>query len=198
MTAIDVYKTYLAFKQHFTKSNYDFFKYCGKSKASVQAFNKRKDRYFFEKMSRQKNDEEIKQYFLANFVECDDPQKLWIGEIIQCGDENHTTWMKRVQSLSYKFKEDVSILFEDQDFDLIFSAKNGKHPIILRKLHAKTICLETFVILDMILRFCKDFDRILLDPIWEFQSMKVQKYAPFLNIDLDQYKKILKEKVTHG
>ena len=60
MTPFDVYKTYLAFKNHFTKENYDYFKYCGKSRASLDSFHKRKDRYFFERTSRQKNDEEIK------------------------------------------------------------------------------------------------------------------------------------------
>lgn len=46
MTPIEVYKTYLAFKNHFTKPNYDYFQYCGKSRASKESFNKRKDRYF--------------------------------------------------------------------------------------------------------------------------------------------------------
>ena len=82
MTPIEVYKTYLAFKNHFTKPNYDYFQYCGKSRASKESFNKRKDRYFFERISRQKSDEEIKHYFLASFIECDDPSRLWIGEII--------------------------------------------------------------------------------------------------------------------
>ena len=72
MTPFDVYKTYLAFKNHFTKENYDYFKYCGKSRASLDSFHKRKDRYFFERTSRQKNDEEIKAYFVANFAECND------------------------------------------------------------------------------------------------------------------------------
>ena len=70
MTPIDVYKTYLAFKNHFTKVSYNYFKYSGKSRASKEAYNNRKDRYFFERMSRKKSDDEIKEYFLANFIEC--------------------------------------------------------------------------------------------------------------------------------
>ena len=68
MTPIEVYKTYLAFKNHFTKPNYDYFQYCGKSRASTESFNKRKDKYFFERMSRQKSDEEIKQYFACSTI----------------------------------------------------------------------------------------------------------------------------------
>ena len=110
MTPIEVYKTYLAFKNHFTKPNYDYFQYCGKSRASKESFNKRKDRYFFERMSRQKSDDEIRQYFLANFVECDDPSKLWIGEIIESGEKNYANWLKRSQSLFYLLRQRLKFL----------------------------------------------------------------------------------------
>ena len=86
MTPLEVYQTYLAFKNHFTKDNYDYFRYCGKTKASKTSFNKRKDRYFFERMSRKKSDDEIQRFFLANFSQSQDPQRLWIGEIIDTGD----------------------------------------------------------------------------------------------------------------
>ena len=109
MTPFDCYKTYLALKNHFTKPNYDYFKYCGRSRASVQSFHKRKDRYFFEKMSRQKSDDEIKAYFVANFIQCTDPSKLWIGEIIASGEENYTNWQKRIQSLTYMFKTESEV-----------------------------------------------------------------------------------------
>ena len=59
MTPIDTYKTYLALKNHFTKDQYDYHKYCGKVKAQLQSFYKRKDRYWFERLSRQKSDTEI-------------------------------------------------------------------------------------------------------------------------------------------
>ena len=66
MTSFDAYKTYLALKNHFCKPKYDYFKYAGKSRASADSFNKRKDKYWFERISRQKDDEEIKNFFLSN------------------------------------------------------------------------------------------------------------------------------------
>ena len=57
VTPFECYKTYVAMKQHFTKDKYDYFKYGGKSRASATSFNNRKDRYFFERMSRKKSDE---------------------------------------------------------------------------------------------------------------------------------------------
>lgn len=54
MAPFDCYKTYLALKNHFTKSSYDYHKYNKKTRASLQSFYKRKDRFWFEKLSRQK------------------------------------------------------------------------------------------------------------------------------------------------
>ena len=75
----DCYKAYLGLKNHFTKDNYDYHRYGGKSRASLNSFYKRRDRFFFEKLSRQKNDDEVIEFFVSNFVTCDDPQSLWIG-----------------------------------------------------------------------------------------------------------------------
>ena len=47
----DVYKTYLAVKLHFTSDTYDYYKYDGKVNAKLDTFTKRKDRYFFHKLS---------------------------------------------------------------------------------------------------------------------------------------------------
>lgn len=192
MTPFDCYKTYLGLKNHFTKDSYDYHKYCGKTRASLQSFYKRKDRYWFEKISRQKNDDEVKDFFVSNFISCDDPQTLWIGEIIRSGQMNYTKWQKRNQSLSYIFKEEVQSLVENQDFDALFSVKNG-HPTILKKHLCGDISIETLVILEKILGYKKHFDKSLKDPVWELTSLRIKKYIPFLNIDVFKYKKILKE-----
>ena len=196
MTPIDVYKTYLAFKNHFTKKSYNYFKYSGKSRASVQAYNKRKDRYFFERMSRKKTDDEIKQYFLANFVECDDPDRLWIGEIISSGEDNYKSWTKRSQTMSYMFKTEVEVFVNKENFQQLFSIKGQSHPEVLKKYLQGALSIETMVILDIILGYVRNFDKKLEDPVWTTVSLKIKKYKPFLNINVDKYKSILKEQVV--
>ncbi len=197
MTAIECYRTYLAFKNHFSKINFDYFKCHGKSKASPEAFYKRNDRYFFEKMSRQKNDDEIKNYFLANFIECDNSQKIWIREIINCGDQYYDQWIKRTQSLKYNFTQEIDFLFSEFDFKDVFDCRLGNHPILLKQHTINKVSIETMVILDLIFNYVQKFDTNLLDPIWETYSMRIKKYKPFLNIDVRSYKKILKEKLTN-
>ncbi len=194
VTPFECYKTYVAMKQHFTKDKYDYFKYGGKSRASVTSFKGRKDRYFFERMSRKKSDEQIVQYFISNFVSTEDPSKVWIGEIIQNGETNFQNWQKRNQSLAYVFGDEVERVFKGSGFDSYFHT-SGQHPKILKEYLKGNVSIETLVILDKVLGYVERFDKKILDPIWGSVSMKIKKYGPFLNIDVPRYKKILKEKV---
>jgi len=194
----DVYKSYLGLKNHFTKKKYDYHKYCGKSRATVQSFYKRRDRFFFEKLSRQKDDEEVIEFFVSNFVSCSDPQTLWIGEIVRNGEKNYTEWKKRVQAMSYHFKSEVENLFSGKDFDSMFRVEKSQHPAIIKEHLQGNVSLETLIILEMILGFKSNFDKRLSDPVWEFLSMRIDKYKTFIHIDVFKYKKILKEVVIHG
>lgn len=194
----DVYKSYLGLKNHFTKSNYDYHRYGGKSRASIQSFYKRKDRFFFEKLSRQKDDTEVIEFFVSNFVSCDDPQSLWIGEIVRNGEQNYTNWKRRLQSLSYTFKTEVENVFSGENFDSMFEIDGSKHPKIVKEHLAKNISLETMVILNKILGFKNQFDNELSDPVWKFLSMRIDKYNSFIHIDVFKFKSILKEVVIHG
>lgn len=193
MVPFDVYKNYLAIKNHFTKDTYDYHKYQGKSKAGIQSFYKRKDRFWFEKLSRSKTDKEIVDFFVANFASCSDPQSLWIGDIIRNGEAAHRDWMKKIQSLSYIFKEEIDNVFSGKEFDSLFHIEENRHPKILKEHLQNKLSIETMIILDKILGYRSNFDKKILDPIWDLTSMRIKKYGPFLNIDVFRYKKILKE-----
>ena len=195
MMPFDAYRCYLSMKNHFTKDKYDYHKYRGKSRATVQSFYKRKDRFWFEKLARNKSDQEVVEFFVSNFITCTDPGKLWIGEMIKDGEGRYTEWKKRNQSLSYVFKEETESLFSDGDFDSMFAMDGTRHPQILKEYLRKNISIETLVILDKILEFRSNFDSHLKDPVWETVSMRMKKYSPFLNIDVQRYKQILKQVV---
>jgi len=192
VTPFETYQSYLSMKSHFTNRKYDFFRYGGKSRATMASFNKRKDKYWFEKTSRKYSDNEIVNFLLANFVTTDNPKNLWIGEIINSGERTYSDWMRRQQSMSYIFKEQSSELLGNDSLDKILECKKG-HPVILKRFLGGDITLETFVIFDIIFQFSEIFDKKLHDPVWETVSLKIKKYKPFLNINVFQFKKILRE-----
>ena len=191
VTPFETYQTYLSMKNHFTNRKYDFFTYGGKSRATMTSFNKRKDKYWFEKTSRKYSDQEITDFLLANFVTADTPQNLWIGEIINSGEKTYADWMKRQQSLTYLFKEQSTELLSEKKLEEVFNCSKG-HPPILRKYLGGDLNLETLTIYEKIFSFRKNFDKKLVDPVWETVSLKIKKYLPFLNINVFQYKQILK------
>ena len=197
MMPFDAYRCYLSLKNHFTKDHYDYIKYRGKTRATKQAFYKRKDRFWFEKFARQKSDKEVEEFFVSNFIYSTDPGTMWIGEMMKEGEGRYTDWKKKVQSLSYIFREEIESLFDDKEVDEVFDCSKG-HPFILKKYLGGDITLETMVICDIIFGYAKNFDKKLKDPVWETVSRKIRKYSPFLNIDVFRYKKILKEVVIHG
>ena len=193
----DAYRCYLALKNHFTKDKYDYHKYHGKVRATNEAFYKRKDRFWFEKFARQKNDKEVEEFFVSNFIYSTDPGTMWIGEMIKEGEGRYSEWKRKVQSLTYLFKQETENVFENKKVDDMFDCSKG-HPPILKRYLGGDISLESMVIYDRILGYGKDFDKKLNDPVWESVSRKIKKYSPFLNIDVFRYKKILKEVIIHG
>ena len=195
VTPFETYQTYLSMKSHFTNKRYDFFKYGGKSRATMSSFNKRKDKYWFEKTSRKFSDQEVVDFLLSNFVSTDNPQNLWIGEIINSGERKYAEWMKRKQSLTYLFKEQSKELLSENDLETVFNCSKG-HPLVLKRYLGGEISLETLTILEKVFSFRKEFDKKLQDPVWETVSLKIKKYIPFININTFSYKKILRELIN--
>ena len=195
VTPFETYQHYLSLKNHFTNPKYDFFRYGAKTRATITSFNKRKDKYWFEKTSRKYSDQEVVQFLVSNFISSDNPQNLWIGEIINSGERNYAEWMKRQQSLSYLFKEQMNELLSENKLENIFNCSKG-HPLILKKYLAGEVSIENVVICEKIFSFREKFDKKLDDPVWETVSLKIKKYLPFLNIDVFHYKKLLRKIVN--
>jgi len=191
MTDFECFSVYLALKNHFTKKSYDYFKYNGRVTAKKESFLKRKDRFYFEKLSRAKTSQEIIEYFVANFIEASDSSKVWVGDLKTTGKINYDNFLKRKQALEYIFTEQLKNLTEDQHLlDVIVSDKN-KHPLVLKKYLKKEICIETMIILDDLLHFGKSINED--DIIWKGIKQLMDKYRPFFQYNKQTYVIIIKK-----
>ena len=190
MTGFEVYKMYLALKLHFTSNTYDYFQYGGNAKASQVSFDQRKDKFFFVKLSRKFKDFELREFFVANLTAED---KVYPATLVREGAKNYADYIKRKESLSYHFKEDVSVLHEMCDrFDDLFKV-TSVHPPLLKAHLGGRICLETLTIFNKIFQFIPQFDKQIKEEIvWTPLKTRVVKYDPFLTVDLGKYKQIVK------
>jgi hypothetical protein len=193
MNPYEVYVTYLAIKRHFSTPSYDYFKYQGKIKCSLETFKKSKDRLFFERLSRKKKPQEIVDFFVSNFVASDNPSSLWIGDIIKNGEKTYLESKRVRESLSYIFEQDLKTITESQHLFEVVKVDGSKHPKLLRSYLNNSIKFETFFLFIEVLNLKEKYDEALQDPIWTIVSNKIEKFAPFLEFDSSKYKNIIRK-----
>ena len=198
-TGFAAYALWNALKLHFTSDSYDYFKYNGKTNVSKSTFSTNKSKYHFYKLSRKYNLEELKDFYIANFIQ---GKGDWVGDLLQDGDENYTKWQKTQQSLTYTFENDIMYMFDSVDgaefwhIDDYFKPIDGGWPMLITKMMHDKIKLETVCILidifDCMPRWKK---QITEDIVWPTHRRIIKKYTPFINYDKQKYKEILKEKI---
>ena len=136
-------------------------------------------------------------YFVCNFFH---NSKTWIGNLVRAdGETNYTKWKKFNQAFTYNFRNDCLLVRNIIDgdrisFDDVFRVSNGQHPRLLRLLLSEQIGVQTFIILDKILSFCKNWDKEIAETIiWPEKSFKITKLKPFVNFNITKCKFIMKE-----
>ena len=182
MEPIDVYLMYCAMKAHFGRGDYDFVTYKGKTSIKRETFYKRKDRSFFVRLSRKyKTEEEIKNYFVANFI------KDKKGYIANFSDENYESWKLKRQGFFKQFEVEMKPLVET--FEDLFRVENGQHPKLMKEFLGSRVSLETVIVLDELVNFDNAWNKELEDDIiWLDLRNLMNNYERFLTIDQEQYK----------
>jgi|TARA_R100000988_G_scaffold78911_1_gene42601 hypothetical protein len=198
----DVYKTYLGVKLHFTSDTYDYYKYGGKVNTKLDTFTKRKDRYFFHKLSTRYAEADILDFFVANFLA---DSKRWIGNLLaNDGRDVYLDYKKRKEAFAYHFKQDCGSIVSDFrrksiSFDDGFIPVNGQHPRVLRLLIQRKISYQTTIVLNHFLNFVKNWDKEITEKVvWPEISLKVTRLKPFINFNATECKLIMKEVFING
>ena len=176
MEPIDVYLMYCAMKAHFSKNNYDFHKYGGKTKVSRNSFWKRKDKYFFVKLAKKYDRDSVQDYLVSNFI------RDRRGYIANFNDENYKVWKDRKTDFYNIFFDELRLLVKD--FEPLFQTKNNNHPKLLKEFLGDRVSLETLIILDDLVDFSKRCDKELKeDIVWPDLKKLMKNYKGFLTID---------------
>jgi len=186
----DAYTLYLGIKLHFHSKDYDFIKYNGKVKSDINSFLKRKDKYHFGKLFKT-HKQELQDFYIANLSLKD----LWAGDLLdnECV-KVYKDWKNRNQKLSYLFETEVSDLLRKKNINQVLEVKNGQHPILLKQFMGKKISLETICIMDEIIGFTKDWERLISETlVYPDIQNRINKYKSFISVDYKKYTELLKE-----
>jgi len=193
MTGYEAFCLYSSLKLHFNLDSYDYFKYHGKVNVTIDAFENRKDKWHFYKLSRRfTNDEQGRDFIVANFIH---DSNVWVGNLLT--EESNIQYRKRqkiIQSLTYIFTNEIESLMSHTKPNDLFMIQEGEYPELLIKLLHEEISLETICILNQVLGFLSTWDRKINDTIhYPNISQKIKKYTPFIPFEPTKYKLIIKK-----
>ena len=160
MNGYQTYQIYQALKLHFT-TDYDAVKYNYKTAVKQNTFERRKDRYFFEKLSRRYDKEKLIHYFTANLVH---NPNMWIGDM----NENiYNDYVSRYDKLTYMLTQDMKVMCEKgYTFDqLCTTSDNNTINPLLEALRGNEIHYESVVLVDIMVNFLKKLKGEIIDPL---------------------------------
>ena len=197
MNGYDLYCTYQAIKLHFTSESYNFFHYDGKTRVSIDAFQKRRDKFLFHRLARKYRDDEMVPFLVANFVHSDGN---WTKSLLEDeAEETYRDWKRTTDSMSKVYTEDLQKIATKDNFNDLFKVEDGQHPKLLVLFMQKEVTMETMVILNNIFNFVKIWDKKITDDIiYPKISRKIRKYGAFLSVNVDKYKLLTKETLLAG
>ena len=197
------WKTYQAMYLHFTGS-YDYFKYYGNASwgtiASMEKYFAKFEhqtgfswqRGFFTSLGKKYVIElDLIYYYLSQITR----GKMYPTEFL---DDYYDEYKIKMESFSLHLQRNMKVVVEymkeyDMKFNELFECKGINHPPILKLLLGGDISLETFTVLDIILGFTKILDKKLIDPIWRDQKALCYNYKPFLEVNVDEKRRLIRK-----
>ena len=120
------------------------------------------------------------------------PEQLGLGHAVLCAER-----AVGVDPFAVLLADDFST--SGISFDGGLLVHNGQHPRLLRLLLQKKIRIQTAVVLDNILSYCKNWSKEIKERVvWPHWENKIVKLKPFMSYNQTQCKLIMKEVFVNG
>lgn len=198
-TGAGIFKLYCAVKNHMLgKFNID--KYGFSIKVTNDSYNKRSDRVFFERISNKLTLNQSYEMMVSNFAA--NPNALTYEIAGVDAYEFYLQHSGYLESFSSHFKNEVLSIFvllhkQDKKFKDLFSGEG--HPVILQMALRSVISIETFIVLNRLIKFIPVVDlRYGDDILWHEYKTKAVQYESLLTIDDElAYKLFVQVKEQH-
>lgn len=199
VTGKSVYQLYLILK-HQMNGKYDAVKSGWRIKVSDAAYHKRRDKYFFEKLSSKYSLKELCYIFISNLVA---NQNAWIGEISDADALIfYREYIGRLQRMEQIFVDDIKNIFyfsqkKDVPLGKIFEWNSvGNSSYIFKLLQTNIIGFETFLLLDSFLDVInKHNESANKELVWSSFETKLSGYKKLLDIDSAKARKLFIETI---
>jgi hypothetical protein len=199
--------TYQAINAHFTRE-YDYFKYNGKLNMTYDSMERHFNKYernsnfsaqrtIFDNLGKSfEHKEDLIFFYLSQFTNDITYPSIFDSDL-------YDEYKERMNNFHFHLKRDIEEIIKYMDeycktFDDLFVAEKVNHPPILKLGLSRSISVETFTTLDIILNFLPQMEKKLIDPASKDFIKLVRNYKPFLSINVEKEKKIIMDVLTKG
>jgi hypothetical protein len=182
MNEFDCYRMFLSIKTHFTRLNYDYFKYNKQTKLNRGTFEKRNDKEFFKRLVRKyKTKENLENFFVANFIYS--VGDYYVTDNFLAAHRNYLKYVKIKGALKYYFNEDIQTLkeyCEKHNISNYLYVYEEKLPVLLTLFYQRKINFETLFVLNKLRPYLKYWNsKIKNEFIWPETYKKLLKFDSF-------------------
>ncbi|AFL47678.1 DNA helicase loader [Acinetobacter phage ZZ1] len=193
-----VYNLYLQLKNHFNGRR-DVIKSDWRMKVSDSAYAKRKDKFFFEKLSKKFTLKELSLIFISNLVA---NQDAWIGDISDADAVNfYQTYLARLRQVKSRYDADVRNIYYfakkvnvNSLNDIFCYNESTQMSYIFKLLQSGIISFETFIMLDSFLNIIEKHDQYD-NIIWSNYSVRLKAYRLLFIVDADECREAFKTSI---
>jgi hypothetical protein len=186
LSGLEAYQMYKVLQLHF-KGSLDYHKTNTKI-GNKKQFEKVKGKIFFDRLAKRYREKDLKDLLIANFLV---NPNMWVKDISEdIGVKNHNEYLRRTLSLSELFREDLNKILKHCNvnnipYNEVFVCPDRKMPSIVNMVTNEVISIETFCVLDKLMKITPYLNRDLDgDPIWNNLRDKVWVYRDFIECDL--------------
>lgn len=181
ISPFETYKLFMAIKLHMTTDRYDVFESNGRVSGTRATFEKRNDRFLFEKIGRKFNQpRELIEYFVSNFA-YGNSSVIYSGE----SDDYFEVWKLRKESRTHLFRTQLEQIkqhleINKMSYEDLFRIDNNV-PELLNLYVGGYVHLETVVILNEFENFLPQWEPLIM--IWGDQLRILNKIKKFVKYD---------------
>lgn len=201
MTPFECWKLYRLLIMHFF-TKYDYFVYNKKNdKITRASFETQSEKPYFIKLSEKfRNVAELEEFFLYNII----VKRRFIGDFLM--DDGYYHWKAFNNAKEYHFRQDMVIIREYlyqnnmtyEDMFLIKENNGSQYPALLSLVVQNMIRFQTFCIIEKILHFFENFDRIIVEKyVWKEKKKIFEKYLGFLDINTALFENIIHDVIIN-
>lgn len=188
-----VYRNYVCVRNHFTKVDYDYFRYNGKCRAKRETFEKRKDCGLFHRIARTYTESETLGFFVSQAID-NELNPNTIGNNFLKAQVVYRKWKKRVSMTEVNFRYDLDIMADrsGSSWRKLVSCKSG-FPLLFGLLTSGVISPETYSLLEKAGGIITACDNALNDNLFTAMNLRYRKYAAFLEPTVQEIISVIKK-----